>query len=454
MDDGLHVLQLTARNFLGLEALELEVADDGLVVCGDNGAGKTSTLRIFDACIGGSKAVPAMPIHAGAFAGEIGTVLGLDGKIAYRIEKHFEQGKEPRLVLTDAEGAPVRKPQEVLSGLFNLLTFDVGAFMQPPGAKTPEAAAKAQMELLLQACPLGVDLDALAEQRKALYDKRTLAKRDVDSVGAELRALGQKRAVPDEVDLAAKRAEVTASRDAATALKEKTDRVTQIDKDMEEIKRKWGTLKAEREKLVAEAAALPAAVDTAALEAAISAGERSNVERAGIAKDNAAYDRLLAKFGEAKKLADGLTASIEKLDAEKMAALAAAQFPVAGLGIDEALGVTLDVDGVRMPYAGLNAAKRAEIAVAVQAALAPRLRVARVDGNLFDRKTLAAVWAAAKARGLQLLVERIAQDVPGSVVIEAGAVAGHVGAAIEIPAAEARIKAAIDFAKDASELDS
>lgn len=429
--EPLHVLALQARNFMGLHVLELDVDDEGMIAAGDNGAGKSSALAILAAAFGGSKAEPAVPIHAGTFSAEIAVVVGRDGRPAYRVEKTWETGKPARLTVykVAADGAMDKQtsPQKILDGLLDLVTFDVGAFIQPPGAKTPEAAAKEQTATLLRACPLDVDLDALAVQRKRLYDERTLVKRDLDTAGAELRTKA-KAAVPERVDLDEKRATIAAARTKAEARRRVAREVAAIDEAIVELKARYKKLTENRAALVAEDAALGDIADVSALEAEVTAGERTNEERIRVGEGNAQYEKLMARLGEKKRRADALTEEIEALDKKKLDALARAAFPVPGLGIDEVLGVTYAPgDGSILPYAQVNLAKKVEIAFQVLAKLNPTLRVALIrDGNDLDRKTLAALRRTAAVLRVQIFVERVALDVPGSVIFENGRVVGHV----------------------------
>jgi len=429
-EQPLHVLHVKAQNVLGIEVVDVALSEEGVVVSGDNGQGKSSFLNLVAMAFGGAKAEPQVPIREGADEGSLEIVAGSDGKASLVIERHYKHGEEGKLlskvVVRDAEGAPLSSPQKRLDALYSTLCFDVGQFIDPPGERTVEGKAKKQVETLLAACPIDIDLGKAASQRAIAYEKRTNASRDLKTLTAEIGLL-KKLDVPERVDLDAKRAEIAAERKAAEDARRLGDQIARQDAELARMAEAYKTLKADRAAVAAKLETLPPAKDVSALEAAVSAGERQNEERIRVEAGNKQYDATLTKLGAAKKSVDDLTATIEALDAAKLAALGRAAFPVPGMGVDETLGVTLEQDGQRVPFAQLNRAKQVEIAVLVLAKLNPTLKVALVrDGNSLDGATLAALWRACRVLGVQPVIERVAQDQAGALVFERGKIKGVV----------------------------
>lgn len=422
--EPLRLLALEATNFLGLRVVELEIGPDGLVVSGDNGSGKTSVLRILDAAFGGAKGEPDVPIHAGTFRAEIAVVVGRDGKPAYRIEKVWVSGKPSKLIVTDASGATCASPQKILDGLFDAMSFDPGAFIRPPGAKTADAVAAEQLRILLGVCPLDIDLAAVAKRRKLLYDERTALNRDVDSLTGRLEALGAKPKVPEAVDLADLRSQFTKGAQTNSLIESGRSRLQAIGARLAE-------LKAEADRLVAEDAEirqrLGAAqkVDLSAVSDAITRGEGQNVERERAIAACARYDELLQQLGRGRRGVEERTAAIEGLDREKVEALARAKFPAPELSVDAERGVLVRLEsGDLVPFAQVNGQNQMRLAVLICAAGKAPVRAAVIrDGNAFDAKQIRAFVAQCHELGVQPIIERIAADVPGSVVMEAGEVA-------------------------------
>jgi hypothetical protein len=127
--------------------------------------------------------------------------------------------------------------------------------------------------------------------------------------------------------------------------------------------------------------------------------------------------------------AEHLTAIIAGADEEKLRAIGAARFPIEGLGID---GDVVTYRGV--PFAQASQAQRVLVGFAIGAALNPTLRVILIrEGALLDDESLAAILAAAAARGFQVWVETVGQRDTGApesvgVILEDGRLSATHGA--------------------------
>lgn len=443
MDTGLHVLELRAAHYLGLTAVEIPIGEDGLIVSGDNDNGKSAVLSILEAALGGSKGEPAVPIQTGSFTASIGVVLGRDGKPAYKVDKVFEMGQASKLIVTEIleEGAArkVSSPQTVLNGLYEAISWDPDSFIR--------ADTKKQVEMLLRACPLGIDLGGLAALRKKAYEDRTAAGRDIEAYQQILGpAVPEDQPVPPAPDIAS--VETSLKNAAAVnaevyrAMQERAhaqDKFNRLQTQVEEAEARLKALEREREAVLktftplSEAAARPR-INVVVLEAYLRELRTQEKERAAVLAANA----VLAQRRETQEKTRGfikaaeekykkLTATIEECDARKMKALADAQFPVPGMGLDESLGVVMHTPNGVIPFAQVNTAGKYKIAFGILTKLHPKIKVAVVkDGNAMDNKTIVAFRDAAREAGFQPFIERIAQDQPGAVVMEAFAVARRV----------------------------
>ena len=127
---------------------------------------------------------------------------------------------------------------------------------------------------------------------------------------------------------------------------------------------------------------------------------------------------LVAEAEALRKTADEKTAALEGIREQKSKALAAAKFPIDGLGFDEA-GVTFR--GV--PFAQCSSAERMKVSLSIAAALNPTIRVIRVnDGSLLDSESMAEVERMAAERDMQVWVERVDESGKVGIVIEDGEV--------------------------------
>ena len=143
--------------------------------------------------------------------------------------------------------------------------------------------------------------------------------------------------------------------------------------------------------------------------------------------------RALVSEAEAlKRAADEKTALLEGMREQKSNALAAAKFPIDGLGFDEA-GVTFR--GV--PFAQCSSAERMKVSLSIAAALNPTIRVIRVnDGSLLDSESMAEVERMAVERDMQVWVERVDETGKVGIVIEDGEILSQdTEAAAHIPSA-------------------
>jgi len=109
-----------------------------------------------------------------------------------------------------------------------------------------------------------------------------------------------------------------------------------------------------------------------------------------------------------------LASTIVRLDAEKAERLAAATFPIEGLGLNDS-GVTWN----GLPFEQASTAIRTRVSVAIGAALNPRLKVLLIrNGNDLDAKNLQLLADFAEEQALQIWVEKIAGGPKGMMTVE------------------------------------
>jgi hypothetical protein len=109
---------------------------------------------------------------------------------------------------------------------------------------------------------------------------------------------------------------------------------------------------------------------------------------------------------------------LDALDAKRDASLAAAKFPVDGLGFTDD-GVTFK--GV--PFGQASSAEQITVSLAMAMALNPKLRVIRIlDGSLLDPDSMQTIAAMAGENDYQVWVERVSDTSGVGVVIEDGEV--------------------------------
>jgi hypothetical protein len=128
---------------------------------------------------------------------------------------------------------------------------------------------------------------------------------------------------------------------------------------------------------------------------------------------------LVAQVRVLDEKAAGLTAEIEKVDAQKSAALAQASLPVPGLSFTDD-GVLLN----DLPFEQAAASEQLRVSMAVALATHPKLPIALIrDASLLDADALALVGEMAEQAGAQVWLEMVSAEGEG-IVIEDGQVEG------------------------------
>ncbi len=395
------IVKLTAENIKRLKAVEITPDGTVQIVTGRNAQGKTSVLDAIWLALGGGAASrgTSKPIRDGEDHARVTLDLG-----DLVVDREW-RGDKTTLTVKAADGAKYQGPQGILDTLVGRLSFDPLEFTR--------LSAREQVAALLDLVDIDVDLDAMAAQRQRLYDERT-------QVGRDGAALGEKPRVDegtpsDEVSastLLDRIGEAEANNRRRVALADQQELAAQ---EVDDAKRALAEAETALSAANKAAAKAPAWVDTESMRAKLDGIEESN--RA--IRENNRRRQVLAQITAKAAEYDGLTAEIKQLDAARTKALAAAKFPVAGLGFDDD-GVTYN--GV--PFSQASSAEQIRVSLAMAMALNPKLRVIRIlDGSLLDAENMAMVAEMAAGADYQVWIERVQDDSESAVVIEDGAVA-------------------------------
>lgn len=398
------IISLRAENVKRLRAVEITPDGNTVVIAGRNGQGKSSVLdAIWMALAGaaGSKET-TRPIRDGEEKASVELDLG-DLVVTRRWT-----AAGTTLEVAAHDGARYPSPQTLLDGLIGKLTFDPLAFAQMD--------PKGQRAALLEVLDLSIDPDELARKRQTAYDQRTEVNRDGKRLVAQLEGLP---AVPDdtpddEVSAAAIAEEL---QNAERTVREReileNARTSALARAAELVEQLEQT-KAEVDEIAAKIAQQPEPIDPAPIRArlaevdAVNANVRAKRERV----------RLTDDVEQLRERARELTATMEQIDTERDAAIAAAQMPLEGLSFDET-GVLYQ--GV--PFAQASSAEQLRVSIAVAMALNPKIRVIRiVDGSLLDSENLQLIEQMAGEHDFQVWIERVDESGKVGVVIEDGQV--------------------------------
>jgi hypothetical protein len=422
----MHIVELHAENVKRLKAITIRPSGNVVVIAGRNGQGKTSTLDAIEMLLAGNKALPPDPVRHGAGSARIVADLG-----ELVVEKTISS-KGTQLVVKNADGKKLSSPQTILDQLCSKVAFDPLEFsrMDP----------KKQDAVLKQV--LGIDFSELDADHATIYERRTELNRTVKQLEAKAAGLTEHKDAPAaEVSVVELMAELE-RRQACEAEKADLEGAAQaaaadVAANEETIERQRTTIADLEQQLVAardvlrgyeddlvhnrahqvETRATADAYtfdDPADIKAQLQTVEETNRQ----VRANAERKAALAAICEARDAARACTEALEGIEGQKAARLAAAEFPVAGLGFSD-VGPTLD--GVPLEQA--SAAQRLRLSVAIGAALNPRLKVLLVrEGAYLDDDSMQLLAQLADEQGCQVWLERVGGKDPGAVIIEDGEV--------------------------------
>jgi DNA repair exonuclease SbcCD ATPase subunit len=419
-DTSLKIVRLEVSNVKRLRAVKIETnGAASVIVGGQNAQGKTSLLDSIEMAIGGARTIPEDPIRHGAAKASIVVDLG-----DLLVERTFSK-TGTTLVVRDRDGAKMSTPQAILDRLCSKIAFDPLAFMREDGPK--------QNEILRRL--VGLDFSQSERQRSALYDERTKINRDAKATRAQSEGLAVPADTPDapvqiaslvaqisqahaqrEQIAAVARARDAAQADVASAEKGLADAEKALREAEGRVIQKRLALRNAKTVLddLAKSPDLATPADVRQLEQQVAQAEATNrnVER------KKRRDSLEAEANQLDAKAAELTAQIDAIVQAQAEAIAAASFPVPGLGFGEN-GPTFK--GVPLQQA--SGAERLRVSVAIGLALNPRLKVLLLrDASLLDEKSLALVAEMAADAGAQVWLERVGSGDPGAVIIQDGQV--------------------------------
>jgi len=431
------IIELRAENFKRLKAVRITPDGSLCQISGRNAQGKSSILDSVWAALGGKDAAPARPIRKG----ESSALVSLDlGDI--RVTRKWTADDRSTLLVESKDGLRYPSPQAVLDKLVGQLTFDPLGFSRMD-TKTSTTTLRALV---------GLDTSKEDAERARLYADRTMVNRDLKRVEGQLELTPEVEAPDAEVSIAELVAEHrdagdlvkhhTAVRAALEAQREafalRKSAIAEIKDGIEKLKVALAAAERELVELEHEGAKQKAIVaalvdpDLEAIAARMKEAEAVN----GKVRAKKKRAEIAAEMMATSARATSLTEQIDAVDARKAAALAAAKFPVEGLSIADEL---VTFNGIPLEQA--SSAEQLRVGLAMGSALNPKLRVVLVrDGSLLDSDGMRLVAEWAEKEGMQVLMERVANDGEGAgVVIEDGEVAGAPAIVVaETPAAEAQ----------------
>lgn len=394
------VHQLTAENVKRLVAVDINPDGDVVTITGKNGAGKSSVLDAMFLALAGREASSKIdrPVRDGADEASVRVDLG-----EYIVTRTWKNNETTSVTVRSAEGGSVKSPQTMLDEM-------IGSMIDPQ--KFIDSDPKKQLAALLEVVDLPFDLDEMDSKRRALYEDRTAAGRDVKAAQGALQKAP--KLDPDFGDLPDEMLSMAElNEEYRNALKLDSSFSSRA-ASIEATRAKIADLTATLESLEEEQAQYEP-VDVDALKERVEQADGIN-QQITIRDDRV---NLIDEVESSQAIHAELDDKINELDAEKAAALAAADMPVEGLGFDDD-GVTYN--GV--PFSQASSAEQLRVAVAIAMAGNPVLRVLFIrDGSLLDSESMRLIAELCDTHDYQAFVERVDDSSDGAIIIENGHVA-------------------------------
>jgi len=385
----------------------VQIAPSGSLVAlaGKNKQGKSSILDGLEAAICGHNGrVITRPINDGADKAGI-TVETDDG---LQITRTYTAAGS-KLTIKAGDGA--KYGQAKLDSLIGALGIDASQFAS--------LNDKDQLRTLLGLVDLPFDPSELDAERKEVYDRRTDVNRALKELDGQI--AGHFTYGPDtpgeEVSVSALVTEYRAAQDAHRKLDESQSTYNHATAVV-------GHLREQLE--LAESAASTAAATLKHVEAQ----PLPDLDDIQNSMDNAeflneqvrkrqAQAAVVTRRDAGAKVAADLTAQLDAIEKRKADGLAAAKFPVEGLGFD--------ADGVLYsgrPFNRASSAEKVLVSAAMMIALNPELRVLIVrNGNDLDSDSLTALEDMASDADFQIFIEIVNETGDFGITIEDGGVA-------------------------------
>jgi hypothetical protein len=423
----MHIVKLEAENVKRLKAVAIRPSGAVVKVGGKNGQGKSSTLDAIMYALGGKGLQAPEVIRRGEDKARVTLDLG-----DLVVERRWTR-KDSYIEVRSKDGAVYKSPQAMLDKLVGALSFDPLEFLR--------LDPKKQLAVVRQL--VGVDTSKLDQERAALFDQRTQVNREVATAKARFDLIPEVEAPDAELSMDSLLAE-------QRQLREEQGRVHSKRSEVGRREAMLGERRTQTEQAHARVAELQRQL-AAAVQHAAACDEALQRESAEVAALRAEADSLVmpdgavieeklksfeatnkavrqkkaraASLGEYQRLADkadGLTERIAALDQQRQDLIAAAKFPVNGLGFGED-GITLN----GLPIEQASQAERLRLSIAMGLALNPQLKVILIrDGALLDEDSLALVERMAADSGAQVWLEVVGKAGDVSVLIEDGEASG------------------------------
>lgn len=408
------IIRLVSQNVKKLKAVEIVPKDHVVIISAKNAQGKTSVLDSIELALKATnfnkpgKQI-TRPIRDGQDKAQV--ILDLDD---YIVTRNWTANDKSYLKVENKEGASFKSPQALIDSFLGDLSFDPLEFARLRGAD--------QKETLIRFIDTDIDIRELEEQKKTLYEDRTLKGRELKTAQALVKQIPED--APDLPDKEISVSELATQLTNANLSNSKRSDAIASAKSLEDKIADYALQVKTLQEYAEEALVQLTSYKT--LIAVTPIIETDNIEeqiRSSEAINNSIRDR---KHDETQKKHtadlqfqyDSFSKRIEKLDLTKSNALSTAKMPIAGLGIDDD-GITFN----GKPFSQIGSANQLKVSLAIAMSQNPTLKVIRIsDGSLLDEDNMEIIKQMASSNGYQVWVECVETDGKVGFTLEDGEV--------------------------------
>lgn len=418
----LPVIGLKVENIQKIRFANISPDKNMVEISGANGAGKSSLCNALRLALGDKIASKLItkPITDGENHASVSVDVG-----KFMITRVWDANGKSTMKIENTDGAVYKSSAGLLKSMVGNLAFDPLEFSQMP--------EKEQLNVLLNLIDLDVNLNELDEQRKELYDTRTLVNRDIKALEGQRDGIPRYEGLPNELISSS---DVMAEFQLATKQIEENNKVRSDLKYLEselkeyemEISRLKSALKSLNDKKEGvEDDILILSDDVAELVDPDVDGfqeKLANVEATNDRiREKQKKDKILEQIEHERLKSGQLSNEIDKIDELKATTISNANMPIDGLSFNEN-GVTFN----GIPLNQISTSEALKVGCAIVIAIMKQNEGDTIpviiikDGSLLDDNNMAVLNEIAVNEGIQFWIEIVDNSGEKGIFIENGEV--------------------------------
>ncbi len=406
----MNVQTVKISDFKILKDLEVGVAGNHILLCGDNGVGKSSFIQFIEIALGKQTNVP--PNATGK--GEV--IFDYNGK-PLTCKVSFKDGKP--VLKVSGEGISIDNNKGAIASLFGAVDFDPNKFVELSKSKAGRVEQVDEFKKFLDP-EFIAGIAKFKSDVKNNYDSRTEINQDIKKLNGAT-SLNPLNNLPNseleklkDVDTVQAMAQLTAANTKnanydkvfsgletrANTIKDKIGKIAELKQQIEDLNEEIKVIDKEVKDGEKWLKANPK-IDTEAIEKTISDASEIN-KKAASAKQLIADRALIEKYTEE---AGELTVKIETSNEAINEAIREMESPIAGLSFDEE---TLIYNGVPVNPDTLSTSEIMELGIRLQMAKNPNLGIIFIQrGESLGADRLKAIKNLADSEGWQIIMEQV-----------------------------------------------